>query len=62
MKCPQCGKEIEDQNQPFRPFCSDRCKLIDLGKWISGDYRIASEDKSENDSEDPETKKDRVEE
>ena len=41
MKCPHCGKEVKDPKQPFRPFCCERCKLIDLGKWISEDYRVA---------------------
>jgi uncharacterized protein len=39
-KCPRCGKEAEYQGNPFRPFCSERCKLIDLGSWLSGTYRI----------------------
>jgi len=40
VKCPRCGKEILYGDSPFRPFCSERCKLIDLGHWISGDYRV----------------------
>jgi uncharacterized protein len=39
-KCPRCGKEIEITGNPCRPFCSERCKLIDLGNWISEAYRI----------------------
>jgi len=62
MRCPQCGKEVKDPTQPSKPFCSDRCKLIDLGKWISGEYRIASAEKDEDDLEDPEITKDPVEE
>jgi endogenous inhibitor of DNA gyrase (YacG/DUF329 family) len=27
----------------WRPFCSERCKLVDLGRWLSGDYRVAGE-------------------
>jgi uncharacterized protein len=39
--CPQCGKPFEwDRANQFRPFCSERCKLIDLGKWATEDYRI----------------------
>jgi endogenous inhibitor of DNA gyrase (YacG/DUF329 family) len=52
MKCPQCGKDIKDPKLPSRPFCSDRCKLVDLGKWISGEYRVASADSDENNLED----------
>jgi endogenous inhibitor of DNA gyrase (YacG/DUF329 family) len=42
VACPHCGKEHQwDTGNRFRPFCSERCKLIDLGKWASEDYRVA---------------------
>ena len=42
--CPICGKEKTWRNDnPVRPFCSDRCKLIDLGEWATEDRRIPSE-------------------
>ena len=40
MKCPTCSKRIEWDDNPFRPFCSERCKLIDLGRWVSEEYRV----------------------
>ena len=40
MKCPTCGKPIEWKENPFRPFCSERCQLIDLDRWVEGDYRV----------------------
>lgn len=41
VKCPTCGKSIEySPKNPWRPFCSERCKLIDLGAWASEDYVI----------------------
>ncbi len=41
VTCPQCGKEMEwDTSNRFRPFCSERCKLIDLGKWANEEYRL----------------------
>lgn len=43
VRCPRCGKEAEWEGNSFRPFCSDRCKLIDLGKWMSDDYVIREE-------------------
>jgi len=43
--CPICKKTIVQDDNPFRPFCSDRCRMIDLGKWVSEDYRIAGEKK-----------------
>ncbi|MDY6918894.1 MAG: DNA gyrase inhibitor YacG [Pseudomonadota bacterium] len=34
VKCPTCEKELQySKDNPFRPFCSERCKLIDLGEW-----------------------------
>ncbi|MDQ7012079.1 MAG: DNA gyrase inhibitor YacG [Mariprofundaceae bacterium] len=43
FRCPTCGKPVTRQNKSF-PFCSERCRLTDLGKWASGDYRIAGHD------------------
>lgn len=41
VKCPTCQKEVEwSTNSPFRPFCSKRCQLIDLGEWASESHRI----------------------
>lgn len=45
IKCPTCQKEIEwDKNNPYRPFCSERCRLIDLGEWASESHRIPGEE------------------
>ena len=38
--CPTCNRQVEWQGNPFRPFCSERCKLLDLGKWVSEEYRV----------------------
>ena len=47
IACPECGKKgTWDTTNPFRPFCSERCKLIDLGQWASESYSIKSEDKA----------------
>ena len=41
VKCPTCGKAVAwVQENKFRPFCSDRCKQIDLGAWASEKYVI----------------------
>ena len=40
VKCPTCRKECSWDNNPHRPFCSDRCQLIDLGAWTEERYRI----------------------
>ena len=39
--CPTCRKVVLATDADF-PFCSDRCRILDLGKWASGDYRISS--------------------
>ena len=39
-KCPTCGKAVEWKANPWRPFCSERCKLIDFGKWTDEEYRV----------------------
>ncbi|HMA94580.1 MAG TPA: DNA gyrase inhibitor YacG [Polyangiaceae bacterium] len=41
IKCPECGTELEvPDNHPVRPFCSTRCKLLDLGRWFNEEHRI----------------------
>jgi endogenous inhibitor of DNA gyrase (YacG/DUF329 family) len=39
IRCPICKKEVASGSPDF-PFCCERCRLIDLGKWASEDYRI----------------------
>lgn len=41
MTCPICRKEVAADNADF-PFCSERCRTIDLGNWASGRYVISS--------------------
>jgi endogenous inhibitor of DNA gyrase (YacG/DUF329 family) len=41
LRCPICRKTTKASDPDF-PFCSDRCRLIDLGKWASGAYKISS--------------------
>lgn len=44
VSCPTCGKRVEWSTQSqYRPFCSERCRLIDLGDWISEEHRIPGE-------------------
>jgi endogenous inhibitor of DNA gyrase (YacG/DUF329 family) len=56
--CPSCRRAVllRDQNPCF-PFCSDRCKAIDLGRWLGGEYRIPVVDSDDDDdgSAPPET-------
>ena len=41
LRCPSCKKNVKSTDADF-PFCSDRCRTIDLGRWASGAYVIAS--------------------
>jgi len=43
VKCPTCRKETTWENNSHRPFCSDRCQLIDLGAWTEGRFKIAGD-------------------
>jgi uncharacterized protein len=41
LRCPTCQRPIEWSDQfPYRPFCSERCRLIDLGAWLSEKHAI----------------------
>jgi hypothetical protein len=43
VACPSCGKEVVwVTTNPYRPFCSERCKNIDLGAWATERYRVAA--------------------
>lgn len=45
VDCPTCKKQVSwDKNSPFRPFCSNRCKLIDLGEWANETNTIEGAD------------------
>jgi hypothetical protein len=51
VACPTCGKSVEwHGSAPWRPFCSERCKLIDLGEWMSERHRIPGEPADEGES------------
>jgi endogenous inhibitor of DNA gyrase (YacG/DUF329 family) len=53
VKCPVCGRPVEwTADYPFRPFCSERCKLIDLGAWAAEENRISEELPEAGDAED----------
>ncbi|WP_336938603.1 DNA gyrase inhibitor YacG [Acinetobacter modestus] len=42
--CPRCGAASTWEGNEFRPFCSERCKLIDLGAWASDEYKLPTQD------------------
>ena len=45
VPCPACGGDsVFALTNPFRPFCSERCKNLDFGAWASESFRVASEE------------------
>ncbi len=53
VTCPTCRKPAAERpdNQAF-PFCSERCRLVDLGRWLNEEYRIPAEDQHGEDTDD----------
>ena len=50
VNCPRCGAPVEwTPEAPFRPFCSERCKLIDLGAWAAESYRVPIDEQDVDD-------------
>lgn len=44
VKCPTCSRQVEFSGNEFRPFCSERCKLIDFGAWADEEYALPTEE------------------
>lgn len=41
MRCPNCKRPADGSAQnPYRPFCSERCQMVDLGGWVGESYRV----------------------
>ncbi|MBS1187861.1 MAG: glucocorticoid receptor protein [Burkholderiaceae bacterium] len=54
VDCPTCGKKVEwSEKNPYRPFCSERCKQIDLGAWAEEKYAIPAAEPEEMDDDAP---------
>jgi uncharacterized protein len=47
IKCPRCGNLVDWEGNQWRPFCSERCKIIDLGAWAGEEYKVPEEPVSE---------------
>jgi endogenous inhibitor of DNA gyrase (YacG/DUF329 family) len=52
MRCPTCKRELDPANRAYAPFCSERCKLIDLGKWLGEEFRVPGEPVPESSADD----------
>jgi endogenous inhibitor of DNA gyrase (YacG/DUF329 family) len=44
MKCPTCHRPSTWEENPHRPFCSERCKLLDFGAWANEEYAVPAEE------------------
>lgn len=51
IRCPVCKKMTTWEENPWRPFCSERCKLIDLGKWAAEEYTVPGEEAQDREQE-----------
>ena len=54
VRCPICNTGTTWEGNPWRPFCSERCRLIDLDNWLAGRYRISSPRAGEDEPQKPE--------
>jgi len=50
IRCPICKSEVNWEGNKYRPFCSERCKMIDLGSWMMEEYVVEGAD-SEDEAE-----------
>ena len=48
VRCPTCDRLFEPEQTPAMPFCSHRCRLIDLERWLDEDYGLADEPDEES--------------
>jgi uncharacterized protein len=51
VTCPTCKKRFNYYSSGFRPFCSERCRLIDLGQWLTESYTVPVEKLSEEEAQ-----------
>ncbi len=54
IKCPQCKEPTFWEDNPYRPFCGERCKQVDLGNWADGSYSLPAQEEAPSLSEDDE--------
>jgi endogenous inhibitor of DNA gyrase (YacG/DUF329 family) len=60
VNCPRCGIAVAwHPDNPFRPFCSERCKTVDLGAWATERYRVAAVENGQDADDDGEPREPR---
>lgn len=58
VRCPTCGARVEwAPHSKWRPFCSERCKLVDLGAWADESYRVPVVGKDDDEKAEPPVEK-----
>ncbi|MBF0506053.1 MAG: DNA gyrase inhibitor YacG [Nitrospirae bacterium] len=58
VRCPVCKKKTTWEENPYKPFCSERCKLTDLGRWATEEYRVPGERTDDSTDKIPEKRDD----
>jgi uncharacterized protein len=53
MRCPTCDREFSPESSPAMPFCGERCRLIDLGRWLDEKQRVPFEPEEEEEGVPP---------
>ena len=61
VKCPHCEKPFSYYESDYRPFCSERCRMVDLGHWLSEEYAVPSQKPIDPDELIEELDKERIE-
>lgn len=51
VQCPSCKKTFEYKTSEWRPFCSERCRLVDLGQWLTESYSVPAAKLSEEEAQ-----------
>jgi uncharacterized protein len=51
VRCSICGRSFESDESPAMPFCSERCRLVDLGRWLGEGYGVPWEDEDRAEQE-----------
>ena len=54
VTCPTCRAVVVWEENRFRPFCSERCRLLDLGSWLREDYTIEADEAEDTFEDEPE--------
>ena len=62
IKCGTCKKDFFYYDSAFRPFCSERCKMADLGHWLTETYAVPNSDTDRDEDDSPEENRDKVQE